>query len=789
MAKNLGFIDVKRKALDAYFGKLNNMQKKAVFTVNGPVLILAGAGSGKTSVLVNRIANMVTFGNAYASENVPASVNDDDIAFLDKYNGSTDENDVARLAEIVAENRINPWNILAITFTNKAAGELKERLRAMLGEQADSICAATFHSACVRILRREIDKLGYTSSFTIYDSDDSQRLLKSCYDPLDLSDKTFPVKTVLSVISSAKDKLITPDEFEKEATGDYRKLGIAKLYKLYQQRLREANALDFDDIIRLTVELFEQEAEVLAHYRNLYKYIMVDEYQDTNEAQFRLVSLLAGGHGNLCVVGDDDQSIYKFRGATIENILNFEEQFDNATVIRLEQNYRSTQNILSAANSVISNNISRKAKKLWTDAGDGDKVTVFKAYDESAESRFVAETILEQVKDGASYKDFAILYRMNAQSNSIERAFTHSGIPYKVIGGMRFYDRKEIKDMTAYLAVLNNNRDMLRFKRIINEPKRGIGDTTLSMIEQIAGDLGVSPIDVMRDSEGYAPVAKKSALLTKTAAMFDHLTEFAETHTLSELLDELLDKTGYANAMKALGDEGAGRLENISELKTTMEQYTEANGEEASLSGFLEEISLYTDVDKLEEDSDVVYMMTMHSAKGLEFPTVFVVGMEEGIFPGMRSMNSLEDMEEERRLAYVAITRAKKKLYISHAKQRMLFGSTNRNLISRFAKEIDSDYVERIDSTVKIADEGNDVIVQSVPKYTLQSDIANRKVEQAKKKAEADYSVGERVKHNIFGEGTVLSVKKISNDAMLEIAFDSVGTKKLMANFAKITKI
>ncbi len=789
MANKLDFIGVKRKALEAYFGKLNDMQKKAVFTVNGPVLILAGAGSGKTSVLVNRIANMVTFGNAYASENIPASVDDSDIAFLDNYNGSTDEESVSRLAEIIAENRINPWNILAITFTNKAAGELKERLRAMLGGQADNICAATFHSACVRILRREIDKLGYTSSFTIYDSDDSQRLLKSCYDPLDLSDKTFPVKTVLGVISSAKDKLITPAEFEKEAAGDYRKLGIAKLYKLYQQRLRDANALDFDDIIRLTVELFEQEPEVLAHYRNLYKYVMVDEYQDTNEVQFRLVSLLAGGHGNLCVVGDDDQSIYKFRGATIENILNFEEQFDNATVIRLEQNYRSTQNILSAANSVISNNLSRKAKKLWTDAGDGDKVTVFKAYDESAESRFVAETILEQVKDGASYKDFAILYRMNAQSNSIERAFTHSGIPYKVIGGMRFYDRKEIKDMTAYLSVLNNNRDMLRFKRIINEPKRGIGDTTLSMIEQISVDLNVSPIDVMRDSENYAPVAKKSALLTKTAAIFDHLTEFAETHTLSELLDELLDKTGYANAMKALGDEGTGRLENISELKTTMEQYTEANGDEATLSGFLEEISLYTDVDKLEEDSDVVYMMTMHSAKGLEFPTVFVVGMEEGIFPGVRSMNSLEDMEEERRLAYVAITRAKKKLYISHAKQRMLFGSTNRNLISRFAKEIDSDYVERVDSTMKIADEGNDVIVQSVPKYTLQSELANRKVEQAKKKAEADFSVGERVKHNIFGEGTVLSVKKISNDAMLEIAFDSVGTKKLMANFAKITKI
>ncbi len=789
MANKLDFIGAKKKAMETCFGRLNDMQKKAVFTVNGPVLILAGAGSGKTSVLVNRIANMVNFGNAYASENTPAGTSPEDIAFLGNYNGDTDEDTLSRLAEIIAVNPVNPWNILAITFTNKAAGELKERLRAMLGDKADSICAATFHSACVRILRREIDKLGYTSSFTIYDSDDSQRLLKSCYDPLDISDKNFPPKMVLSEISSAKDKLVTPEDYEEKAKGDYRRLTIAKLYKLYTARLREANALDFDDIIMLTVRLFEQEPEVLAHYRNLYKYVMVDEYQDTNEAQFRLVSLISGGHGNLCVVGDDDQSIYKFRGATIENILSFEEQFDNATVIRLEQNYRSTQNILSSANSVISNNISRKSKKLWTDAGDGEKVTVFKAYDESAESRFVAETIQEKIKDGAAYKDFAVLYRMNAQSNSIERAFTHSGIPYKVIGGMRFYDRKEIKDITAYLSVLNNNRDMLRFKRIINEPKRGIGDTTLSMIEQIAGDLKASPIEIMRDSESYGPLAKKSALLTKTANMFISLSEFAETHTLAELLDELLDKTGYANAMKALGDEGAGRLENIAELKTTMAQYTEANGEDASLSGFLEEISLYTDVDKLEDNGDVVCMMTMHSAKGLEFPTVFIVGMEEGIFPGVRSMNSLEDMEEERRLAYVAITRAKEKLYISHAKQRMLFGSTNRNLISRFAKEIDSDYVERVDSTMRMADDDSDVIVQSVPKYTLQSEIANRKVEQAKKNVSADFTVGERVKHNVFGEGTVLSVKKISNDAMLEVAFDSVGTKKLMANFAKITKI
>ncbi len=789
MANRLDFTGAKRKALEKYFDRLNDMQKKAVFTVNGPVLILAGAGSGKTSVLVNRIANMVTFGNAYADENVPAGISDDDIAFLEKYDGSMEDPEVSRLADIVAVNRINPWNILAITFTNKAAGELKERLRSMLGEQADSVCAATFHSACVRILRREIDKLGYTSSFTIYDSDDSQRLLKSCYDPLDLSDKAFPPKAVLGVISSAKDKLITPDEFESAAKGDYRKMGIAKLYKLYQSRLHDANALDFDDIIRLTVELFEKEPDVLNHYRNLYKYVMVDEYQDTNQAQFRLVSLLSGEHRNLCVVGDDDQSIYKFRGATIENILSFEEQFENSAVIRLEQNYRSTQNILNAANSVISNNLSRKEKKLWTGAGDGDKVTIFKACDESAESRFVAGKILDGVKDGAEYRDFAVLYRMNAQSNSLERTFTQSGIPYKVIGGMRFYDRKEIKDITAYLAVLNNNRDMLRFKRIINEPKRGIGDTTISMIEQIAGDLNMSPIEVMKNSESYPLLSKKTAALIKTADMFIYLSEFAETHSLGELLDELLDKTGYANVMKALGDEGAGRMENINELKTTMAQYSEANGDEASLSGFLEEISLYTDVDKLDDGDNVVSMMTMHSAKGLEFPTVFIVGMEEGIFPGVRSMNSLEDMEEERRLAYVAITRAKKKLYITHAKQRMLFGSTNRNLISRFAKEISAEYVEKIDSTVKMREENDDVIVQSVPKYTLQSELANRKVEQAKKNASADFSVGERVKHNVFGEGTVLSVKKISNDAMLEVAFDTVGTKKLMANFAKIMKI
>lgn len=793
MEVNQEFITAKKAAMEKYFQRLNDMQKKAVFTVNGPVLILAGAGSGKTSVLVNRIANMINFGNAYAEEKCPANISEEDIKFLKNYNGEKDEETVAKLKDIIAVDTVTPWKIMAITFTNKAAGELKERLEAMLGECANDIAAATFHSICVRILRREIDKLGYSRDFTIYDSDDSQRLLKSCYEDLDISDKVLPPKSVLGAISHSKDNLKDPDAYEAEAAGDYRKLGIAKLYRAYQAKLKSANAVDFDDIICLTVQLFEQDADVLDHYSNLYKYIMVDEYQDTNYAQLRLVTLLSAKHRNICVVGDDDQSIYKFRGATIENILKFEEQFEGAVVIRLEQNYRSTQNILNVANAVIANNTARNAKKLWTDAGDGEKITIYKASDEASESNFVATTILNGVKDGGKYKDYAVLYRMNAQSNSLERAFTSSGIPYRVIGGQRFYDRKEIRDIVAYLSVLNNDRDMLRFKRIINEPKRGIGDTTVSMIEQMSSDLGISPIEVMKNSESYPLLSKKTVQLVKTADMFIELKNIAETKPLDEMLDILLDKTGYAAYMKSLGDEGIARMENINELKSTMVEYMngKAEGEEYSLSEFLEEISLFTDIDKLDESADAVVMMTIHSAKGLEFPNVFIVGMEDGIFPGVRSMDSLEDLEEERRLAYVAITRAKEHLYITHAQQRMLFGSTNRNLVSRFVKEIPADYINRIDSTVKTrkATE-DDVIIQNTSKaYTLQSQIASKKIDQAKKNIVVEYEVGERVKHNIFGEGTVLSVKKMSNDSMLEIAFDKVGTKKLMANFAKIQKI
>ncbi|MDY2847019.1 MAG: 3'-5' exonuclease [Oscillospiraceae bacterium] len=788
------FIQLKQLALKKYFNSLNDMQQQAVFAVNGPVLILAGAGSGKTTVLINRIANMITFGNAYEDKNVPPSVTEEDIAFLKSYDGSRSEEDVSRLRELCAVDTVKPYNILAITFTNKAASELKNRLADMLGEeQASQIAAATFHSACVRILRREISRLGFTGSFTIYDSDDSQSMIKTCIEALDISDKNFPPKAVMNMISSAKDKLIGPDEYEAASEGDYRKNVVAKIYREYQSRMKAANALDFDDIICHTVKLFEENPDVLDHYQNLYKYIMVDEYQDTNTAQFRLVSLLSQKRKNLCVVGDDDQSIYRFRGATIENILSFEDDFEDCTVIRLEQNYRSTQNILNAANCVVKNNLSRKEKKLWTEGEEGNKVVIYKAGDENAEARFICDKIEDNITNGGQYKDCAVLYRMNAQSNSIERNFTSRGIPYKVVGGMRFYDRKEIRDMIAYLSVINNPDDVLRFKRIVNEPKRGIGDTTVSMIEQIASDLGTSPVSVMRDAENYAPLSKKSASLTKLAAVFDSLTEAAETKPLDSLIDLLLDKTGYGTMMKNLGDEGAMRLENIYELKSTMSEYMrsmEEAGEEPALSGFLEEISLYTDIDKLDTNENAVCLMTIHSAKGLEFPIVFIAGMEEGIFPGVRSMDNPDDIEEERRLAYVAITRAKKQLYITHAQTRMLFGQTNRNLQSRFIKEIDKDFVERIDGTFKApkkkTEEG---IVAQNNTYTLQSQMTAMKLEAAKKNASADFNVGERIKSTVFGEGTILSVKKMGNDALLEVAFDEKGTKKLMANYAKIVKI
>ncbi|MGN1480798.1 ATP-dependent helicase [Porcipelethomonas sp.] len=780
---SLTFCELKKQALNKYFGKMNERQREAVFAVNGPVLVLAGAGSGKTTVIVNRIANMINFGNAYYDDAYNGS--DEDCAFLENYiNGA--EATIEQLKEIIAVSPVKPWNILAITFTNKAAGELKERLSAMLGEDGDNIQAATFHSACVRILRREIDRLGYHSSFTIYDSDDSQRVLKSCMNDLGISEKQFPPKSVLSEIGFAKDRLMDPDDMADDASGDYRKMVIAKIYKEYQRRLIDSNAVDFDDIIKLTVKILTDFPETLEYYQNRYRYIMVDEYQDTNQAQFRLVSLLSAKHHNLCVVGDDDQSIYKFRGATIENILSFEKQFEGSRVIRLEQNYRSTQTILDAANSIIKNNTSRKPKELWTDAGKGEKIIWYRAQDERDEASFISSRIMDSVRDGGKFSDNAVLYRMNAQSNLVEQALVKSGIPYRVFGGMRFYDRKEIKDITSYMAVINNNNDSLRLRRIINEPKRGIGDSTLSLLDDITRDLGISPLEVMRNADDYPMLAKKSAVLKKTASIFDDLSQFAEENPLDEFFDRLLEKTGYLEYMKSLGDEGITRLENINELKSTVISYMN-DADEPSLNGFLEEIALYTDIDKMDANTDAVVMMTVHSAKGLEFNNVFAAGMEDGIFPSGRCFNSEEELEEERRLAYVAVTRAKKKLFLSSAQQRMLFGSTQRNSTSRFIKEIDKDLIEKIDNT--IVRKSSTPPVQSVQSISLQQQIAKNKAKVKPVQIDASYSAGDRVKHNIFGEGTVLSVKNMANDALLEIAFEKVGTKKIMANFAKMQKL
>lgn len=783
---NDSYIELKQTALKQYFSRMNEMQQEAVFTVNGPLLVLAGAGSGKTTVIVNRIVNMIDFGNAFFDTARKGS--DFDVEFLKSYiNGETD--DVDGLRDAVAVNPVRPWNILAITFTNKAAAELKERLNAVLGEEALNINASTFHSACVRILRQEIDRIGYGRDFTIYDSDDAQRLVKAVMSELEISEKNFPPRSVLSEISFAKNRMISPEMMKNDAGGDFRKKVIARIYAHYCSRLKDSNALDFDDILLLTVKIFEEFPDALEKFRNRYKYIMVDEYQDTNQVQFRLVSLLSAEHKNLCVVGDDDQSIYKFRGADITNILSFEKQFDGSKVIRLEQNYRSTQTILDAANSVISNNEGRKPKSLWTKGAKGEKVYWYKACDENDEAQFVASEILKHYKETGKYGNNAVLYRMNAQSNIIERSFIKSGIPYRVYGGMRFYDRKEIKDVTAYLSFLNNPNDMLRLKRIINEPKRGIGDATVTVLEEISRDLKLSPLEVMRNSSDYPPLSKKSAVLKAVAEIFDDLIEKADTIPLDEFLDEVLDKTGYMAYLKSMGEEGTSRIENVDELHSTIASYVN-EAEEPTLSGFLEEVALYTEADRDSGLDDKVTLMTIHSAKGLEYDNIYVVGMEEGIFPGFRSMDSLEELEEERRLAYVAITRAKKHLYISSAAQRMLYGQTQRNLTSRFIKEIGSEFIEKHDNTIalKKKDKSDDTVT-SVHSSSLQQQLARNRTKQTAKNENVEFNVGDRVIHNIFGEGVVISAQKITNDSMLEIAFDKVGTKKIMANFAKIRKI
>ena len=762
-------------------------QALAINTIKSNVSLLAGAGSGKTTAIISRIVNMIYFGDGYAQAD--GYLPEEDAVWLQAYIDGKEPEDVERLREILAIAPIRPWNILAITFTNKAAGEMRARLASTLGEElASSVHASTFHSACVQILRRSIERLGYGSDFAIYDADDSRKLMKSCLADCNVSEKQFPPRGIVQEISNAKDAMISPEEMWEDAGEDYRKQTVARLYAAYQRHLRESNALDFDDIIYLTVELFRRFPEELAKYQYRFPYVLVDEYQDTNHAQYQLISLLTHASGNLCVVGDDDQSIYRFRGATIENILGFEEEFPDCTVIRLEQNYRSTQNILDAANSVIANNTGRKSKHLWTNAGAGEKITWYRAADESDESAYVSDTILKQVKAGEKYSDHAILYRMNAQSNMLERALVHKGIPYRIYGGTRFYDRKEIKDILAYMSIVENPNDRVRFERIVNEPKRGIGNATLALLLQISQDLHLSPLEVLQNVEQYPALSKKKTALKKFAELWETLITAEREQPLEQFLDTILEKTGYHGMLESMGEEGTFRLENIEELKTSILTY-QNEAEEASLGGFLEEISLYTDVDKYEPDQDTVMLMTVHSAKGLEFRNVFLVGMEQGVFPGNRSLSTPQDLEEERRLAYVALTRAKEKLTLTTAASRMLFGMTMRNPPSQFLEEIDKSLLEEKTSrrqSKRGIPAGNAESVQSISLLQQQVAASKKRVYQAQPK---EFHVGERVRHAVFGDGTVLSITKMANDAMLEVGFDQVGTKRLMASHPKIKKL
>lgn len=778
---------LKRNALNSFFSRTNEMQRRAVFQVNGAVLIIAGAGSGKTTVLCNRIANMMRFGNAYLDDE-ERGITPEEERFLESFPAmeKTPEN-AGRLAQIISVNPVNPWNILAITFTNKAAGELKQRLIDMIGEGADKINASTFHSACVRILRREIENLGYQRSFTIYDEDDSKRVIKDVMKRLELDEKVFNPKLFRNMISRCKDKMLSPEEYAPmaQASGELLEKRCAEVYTQYQNALRTASAVDFDDIIFLTVKLFEDFPDILNHYRNLYKYIMVDEYQDTNIAQYRLISLLAGQNGNLCVVGDDDQSIYRFRGATIENILSFEKQYPGCEVIRLEQNYRSTENILNAANAVIRNNTQRKDKALWSDLGEGEKIKCCNFDSEVAEARFIADTILEGVKNGGHYTDYALLYRSNSQSRSFENTLARSGIPYTIVGGLRFYDRKEIKDIMSYLAVLNNPYDTVRFRRIINEPKRGIGDATVEEIIRISEGLKMSPIEVCREASQFESLSRKAAALKAAANLFDELDELADTLRLDELIDAVAEKSGYIKAMQALGEEGAGRIDNINELKSNALTMLEESPE-TTLPDFLEQVALVSDLDSYDGGLDRVSLMTMHSAKGLEFDTVFMVGAEDNIFPSYRSINDPVEMEEERRLAYVAITRAKRMLYITHTTYRVLYGQTMRNRLSTFVREIPENLIEKTGERVKPAQ--STWKKPEKPNYLAQ-EAAMAAARPAPVSTGVVFASGDRVRHNVFGEGTVSEAKRMGNDTMLTISFDNGQTKKVMANYARVEKI
>ena len=822
-------VSLRRQIIDRQFARMNPEQRQAVYHTDGPLLILAGAGSGKTTVLVNRIANLVRFGSGYNSDLVP--------------NLTPAQEEKLRLCadgrmpldgEVVGLCAVDPcpaWRILAITFTNKAAGELKERLSRMLGSEGEEVVAGTFHSFCARILRRDGERLGYSAHFTIYDTDDSKRLMKACMKELNIDEKTLGHKAILGEISRAKDELVDPPEYEaRHANGfDIRLKLVAKAYTLYQKKLRDADAMDFDDLINKTVELFVTCPDILARYQGRFRYLMVDEYQDTNHAQYRLISLLAQGSGNLCVVGDDDQSIYKFRGATIENILNFEEQFRGCRVIRLEQNYRSTGRILDAANAIIARNQGRKGKTLWTQNPEGDPLRLVILDNAEEEAKYVAEVILSGVSGGRRYSEFAVLYRANAQSNAIEQALVKSGVPYRIIGGHRFNDTLEVKDAMAYLRVIQNTDDVVSLRRIINQPKRGIGDTTVDNAVAIASALGLSLYEVLSHAADYPDLSRAANKIGGFIAIIEELRQEAENTDipLHTLYADMLEKTGYLAMWQAQGDAEAGRVENLEELSSSIHQYEKNCGDNyADLAGFLEEQALMTDIDNYDADADAAVLMTMHAAKGLEFPVVLLPGFEDGIFPGYQTMFDPVELEEDRRLCYVAVTRAREELYITRAKSRMLYGQTGHNPPSRFIGDIPAGLTEEIDRTHSFGSDfggsrysgqtsfggygsnrygsgGNGGYSYSAPKKEMTPirhsgygatppRTAAPTIGKAPKPVSAGpcrFAVGDVVSHASFGTGKIVSVSAMSGDTLLVIQFDKVGQKKLMANYAKLDKV
>ena len=824
------YLAAKRALFDKVYSSLNDKQKEAVFTVNGPLLILAGAGSGKTTVLVKRIAFLIRYGNAYYSEYVPYGTDDARIAEMENALSFEPEEIEKNILPEFISDPCPPWRVLAITFTNKAANEIKSRLESVLGSDEEDgvkdIWAGTFHSICMRILRTHGDRLGYDKNLTIYDTDDAKKCFSAVMKELDIDEKTMPIKAVMNAVSRAKDKLMSPEEFARDAGNDYRLKQMARIYTAYQKRLESSNAMDFDDIIMKTVFLLRDHEEVRKIYQGRFRYVSVDEFQDTNEAQMELTRLLSGGFGNLMVVGDDDQSIYRFRGATIENILSFDRSFRNARVIKLEQNYRSTQNVLDAANAIIKNNTGRKGKTLWTGRGAGEKIHLRTVEDQNTEARYIVDVVQRAVaREGKRFSDFAVLYRTNAQSNSIERALVKSGVPYRIVKGHSFAERKEIKDIVAYLHLINNHADRERLLRIINEPKRKIGPKTLEAISALADENGTTMFAIMENAEHYVALARTAPTLVEFTKLINGLTALAEECSLEQLVKATLDRSGYRKMIEDAGQAEADRLENLDEFVSTAIEY-QSSAEEPTLTGFLEELALVADVDSYDDNADAVVLMTIHSAKGLEFPVVFLPGMEDGIFPGSQTMLAgPEDMEEERRLAYVAVTRAKDVLYILHAKNRLFYGRTTCNPRSRFLGEIPDELLDEEEvggaPVMGAADRGGSAYGSprgtgttggaygggrgyanggmGYGSYATKKGPQRPKIQDTvtvaqpifkRKPAESTtaFSAGDRVSHAVFGTGEILSVRPMGTDILYEVVFEKVGTKKLMGTYAKLKK-